>query len=198
MAGEGHRAPAAPYCSAAFTFSRPALAHCSSLPGEPATPTPPITSLPSLIGTPPSSDVMFGSSNCCAPRRAVRQFLREVGRGDREGARGVGLAARGLHGVRPGVVVAGGDDGVAAAAYDHDGRAGEAERPAGVDRTSRDGECDRIRHVAPLHELLGRGCVGDRRCKWAAAINTSEYADHGGPHGGRRSVTRHCVQKVRP
>ena len=142
---------AAPYSNAAFTFSRPALAHCSSLPGEPATPTPPITSLPSLIGTPSSSDVMFRQQHLCAPRRTVRQFLRELGRSDREGARGVALASCGLHGVRAGVVVASGDDGVAAAAYDHDSRTGEAERPAGVDRPGRDGECDRIRDVAPLH-----------------------------------------------
>jgi hypothetical protein len=40
------------------------------LPGEPATPTPPITSLPNLIGKPPSSDVMFGSSTWA--RRAGR------------------------------------------------------------------------------------------------------------------------------
>ena len=65
--------------------------------------------------------------------------------------RGVGLASCGLHGVRPSVVVTSGDDGVAAAAYDHDSRAGEAERPAGVDRPGRNGECDRIRDVAPLH-----------------------------------------------
>ena len=138
---------AAPYSNAAFTFSRPALAHCSSLPGEPATPTPPITSLPSLIGTPPSSDVMFGSSTCARrDGRSGSSFENSV-----VVIAKVRAVSRGLLGVRPSVVVTSGDDGVAAAAYDHDSRAGEAERPAGVDRPGRNGECDRIRDVAPLH-----------------------------------------------
>src|SRR5258708_723094 len=38
------------YCSWSFTFSSPLLTHSSSTPGEPDMPTPPMTSLPDLIG----------------------------------------------------------------------------------------------------------------------------------------------------
>ena len=42
----------------------PAITHCSSTPGEPESPTPPTTSLPTLIGTPPSMAITFGSVVC--------------------------------------------------------------------------------------------------------------------------------------
>jgi hypothetical protein len=93
----------------------------------------------------------------------------------------LGLAARSLHGVRTGIIIASGDDGVAAAAHDDNSRAGEAERAAGIDRACRDDEREAIRHIAPLHELLGRGYVGDRRCKRGGGNQYVPYADHGTP-----------------
>ena len=49
------RSPAADHLSWSATLSMPACAQTSSLPGEPDTPTAPITSLPTLIGSPPAS-----------------------------------------------------------------------------------------------------------------------------------------------
>ena len=37
---------------------------------------------------------------------------------------------------------------------------------------------------APLHELLGRGCVDERRCKRAGGNRYEQYADHGEPPVG--------------
>src|SRR5215510_4044405 len=52
------------YLSWSFTLSRPAMTHGSSTPGEPDSPTPPITSLPTLIGTPPPMAITLGSVVC--------------------------------------------------------------------------------------------------------------------------------------
>ena len=54
---DGHRDDQRLHFSMSFTFSMPAIAHCSSrLPaGAPPTPTAPITSLPTRTGTPPPS-----------------------------------------------------------------------------------------------------------------------------------------------
>jgi hypothetical protein len=40
------------------------LTQSSSTPGEPDTPTPPITSLPTLIGCPPGMAMTFGKITC--------------------------------------------------------------------------------------------------------------------------------------
>ena len=46
------------------TLSRPACTHGSSTPGEPEAPAPPMTSVPSLIGSPPGMAMMLGSVTC--------------------------------------------------------------------------------------------------------------------------------------
>jgi|SRR5258705_14021606 hypothetical protein len=61
------------YCNCCLTFSSPALTHSSSLPGEPDRPTPPITSLPTLIGTPPLIAITCGNVVCS--RRTGRVFI---------------------------------------------------------------------------------------------------------------------------
>ena len=109
------------YCSACFTFSNPALAHSSSLPGEPATPTPRDNLVAELDRHAAVERGDIRQQGLVAPRRPRRHFLREFRGGDAEGARGVGLAARGLHGVRPGVVVLECDHGVASAVDHHRG-----------------------------------------------------------------------------
>src|SRR5580692_7391292 len=55
------RAPAGSYFSASATLSMPALAQASSLspPGAPETPTAPIVSLPTLIGSAPCAGTML-------------------------------------------------------------------------------------------------------------------------------------------
>ena len=45
-------------------LSRPACTHGSSTPGEPEAPAPPMTSVPSLIGSPPGMAMMLGSVTC--------------------------------------------------------------------------------------------------------------------------------------
>src|SRR6516162_5032269 len=52
------------HCKSCFTFSNPALMHSSSTPGEPDRPTPAITSVPTLIGTPPSMAMTLGRLVC--------------------------------------------------------------------------------------------------------------------------------------
>jgi hypothetical protein len=61
------------YCNCCFTLSSPALTHSSSLPGEPDRPTPPITSFPTLMGTPPLIAITCGSVVCS--RRTGRVFI---------------------------------------------------------------------------------------------------------------------------
>src|SRR5262249_34699543 len=61
------------YCSDWLTFSIPAFTHSSSTPGDPERPTPAITSLPILIGTPPLIAITFGSVVCS--RRTGRVFI---------------------------------------------------------------------------------------------------------------------------
>src|SRR5208282_5738687 len=56
-AGSGHLS-----CSA--TLSSPAWTHGSSTPGEPETPTPAMTSSPSLTGNPPGMAITFGKVTC--------------------------------------------------------------------------------------------------------------------------------------
>src|ERR1700688_1654949 len=72
----GHDGDGRGYCSWSLIFSIPALTHSESTPGEPDNPAAPITSLPTLNGTPPSMAMMLGSVTCwCATEAGSRSFL---------------------------------------------------------------------------------------------------------------------------
>lgn len=155
-------------------------------PGEPDTPAPPITSSPTLIGSPPGIAITFGRVTCWRTTRVIIGKPLSVGSSrSAKASCGVGLAARVFHRVRAGVVAAQRDNDLAGA-IDDDRGDGIA---TGLERAG-------LAFISSTTPILASGSTARRlllsgasdRCSPRSAHRPAVTGSRRGPSGSARAI----------